>query len=100
MECLSWVSWPKVEPQSLRFVIALSFVDALPPEEATHYLRERVTQIEGAIRRLDRRAEERMRGEEEGRRSVTGALFEHQRTHLEAEPNCLSGLLDRLEHGR
>ena len=62
----------KGDSNSFAFDIALSFVDALPVEEAKHYLRERVRQLERVVHRLDRRAEERMREEEEGRRPLTG----------------------------
>jgi hypothetical protein len=89
-----------VEPQPFGFDIALAFVDALPVEEAEHYLRERVRQIEGAVRRLDRWAEERMRQEAaEGRRALSGALVEHQRVHLEAELNWTRVVLERMERG-
>ena len=40
-----------------------------------------------------------MREEEESRRPVTGALFEHQRIHLEAELNWTRGVLERVERG-
>ena len=39
-------AWGKVEPQSFAFDIAPTFVDAPPAEEAKHYLRERIGQIE------------------------------------------------------
>ena len=91
-------AWSKVEPQSFTLDIALTFAEALPAEEVKHYLRERVMQLEGAVRALDRREGERCQ-EEQGRRLLTGALFEHQRVHLEAELAWTREVLERVERG-
>ena len=86
-------TWGEVEPQSFAFDIALTFVDALSIDEVKHYLQERVRQIEGAVQRLDRREEERL---QEERRPLTGALFDHQRIHLEAELTWTRGVLEAV----
>ena len=91
-------AWTKAEPQSFAFDIALTLVDALPVEEAKHYLREGVGQIERAIDRLDRYAEERLR-EEGSRQPLTGALFDHQSMHLEAELKWTREVLARFVQG-
>ena len=96
--CLLREAWAKVEPQPFAFDIALTFVEALPTEEVKHYLRERVMQLENAVRILDRREEEACQ-EEGGRRPLTGALFDHQRFHLEAELNWTRQVLEMVERG-
>ena len=63
-----------------------------------HNLQERVMRLEDAVRVLDRREEERCR-EERGRRLLTGALFDHQRTHLAAELAWTREVLERVERG-
>ena len=90
--------WPEPEVQSSAFASSLTPVDALPGGDAKYYLRERVVKPGGAVRRLDRRAEERFQ-DEQGRRPLTGALFDHQRVHLEAELAWTRGVLERVQCG-
>ena len=91
-------AWAKVEPQSFTFDIPLTFVEALSAEEVKRYLQERVMQLEDAVRVLDRREEQRCQVERV-RRLLTGALFDHQRIHLEAELTWTREVLERVERG-
>lgn len=89
--------WQDIERQYFTFDIALSFIDALPIEEATGYLRGRVAQLQAILQHLDAHQQEQLANEQVPR--LAAAVFEHSRVHLQAELAWTQDLLEKIETG-
>lgn len=89
--------WQDVERHYFTFDIGLSFIDALPIEEVTGYLRGRVEQLEAILQHLDVHQEEQLSHDEVPR--LAAAIFEHSRIHFQAELSWTQDLLEKIEQG-
>jgi DNA-binding PadR family transcriptional regulator len=89
--------WQDVERHYFTFDVGLTYMQALPREEAKGYLRQRIATLEGILRRVEAHREEQLALEEVPR--VAAAVFDHGLAHYEAELAWTRDLLEKVEQG-
>jgi DNA-binding PadR family transcriptional regulator len=91
--------WDSVERQTFDFDIGLSFMSALPVEEAKGYLQKRVTHLERVLQYLDAHQAEELADTDHVPTHLATAVFGHHRLHLQAELDWTRELLQDVEQG-
>jgi DNA-binding PadR family transcriptional regulator len=91
--------WSNVERQTFDFDIGLSFMSALPTEEAKEYLRKRITHLEHTLQYLDAHQTEELADTDHVPMHLASTVFDHHRRHLQAELDWTRGLLQNVQQG-
>ena len=89
--------WQNVEREYFAIDIGVSFMDALSAKEIKGYLRQRVVHLEASLEYLNAHQKEQLARPEVP--ELAAVVFEHTRTHAEAELAWTKTLLARLERG-
>ena len=89
--------WGKIERHYFAFDVGLFFTEALPIEEITGYLRERVAQLEAIVQHVTAHRDEQLAREEVP--CLAAAIFDHSLAHFQAELAWTQDLLDNVERG-
>jgi DNA-binding PadR family transcriptional regulator len=89
--------WQDVERQYYTFDIGLTFLEALPREEAKQYLRQRIATLERILVHIEEHRREQLALEEVPR--LAAAVFDHGLVHYRAELAWTRDLLEKVERG-
>lgn len=89
--------WGSFERQYFDIDVGLAFMSALPVEEVTQYLRQRVAMLEEVLQHIQEHQEEQMASPEVP--ASARVVFQHSRLHMEAELVWTRDVLQQVEHG-
>lgn len=89
--------WRTFQRQYFDLDIGLFFMDALPPDEVSSYLRARVAQLEQVVAHLDAHQGEEMTNPDVP--PLAAMIFDHTRRHIAAELAWTQDLLAHVEQG-
>ncbi len=89
--------WQNVERPYYAIDIGIGFMEALPLKEIKGYLRQRVAHLEASLDYLNAHQQEQMARPEVP--PIAAVVFEHSRTHAEAELAWTRTLLAKVERG-
>lgn len=89
--------WGDLERQYFAFDIGLFFMDALPRNEATDFLRQRVGHLEQILGHLEAHRDDQMANPEVPPRAI--AIFDHSFVHFKAELEWTRDVLEQVEKG-
>jgi len=89
--------WQEVERHYFALDIGLFFMDALPVEEVSRYLRGRIAQLEDIVTHIETHRQGQLALEDVPR--LAAAVFDHSQTHFRAELAWTRDLLLQVERG-
>ena len=89
--------WRSFERQYFDIDVGLAFMSALPVEEVTQYLRQRVAMLEEVLQHIREHQEEQMALPDIPPQARV--VFEHSRLHMEAELTWTRDVLQQVEEG-
>jgi len=89
--------WQNVERQYFSIDICLFFLENLPLEEVTRYLKTRKIALQTALEHIQNHQSEQLKIPEVPR--FADAIFDHSLIHTRAEVAWLTDLLEKIERG-
>jgi len=91
------VEWRQIERQYFSIDLCLFFLEKLPIEEVTNYLKIRQAVLQKALEYLQSHREEQLTLPEVPR--LATAIFDHSLVHTQAELGWVASLLEKVEKG-